>query len=103
KWDSAQFVRRHGEFISRPRSDPGAPVAEWEPRSARAATRPTAADRRRLDLDTESRDDPRGSGLLQCGGALDRHAAHVRVLQREPAQDARLASGSLGVLERGAV
>ena len=54
------------------------------------------------DLDAEPRDDARGGGLLERRGPLDRDPADVRVLEREPAQDARLATGLLGVLERRA-
>ena len=96
-----ELVRGHEEFISRTSRDPGAPVAQREPRRAGAAARATATDRRRLDLDPEARNDARGGGFLQRRGPIDRDAADARVLEREPAQDARLTPGPLGFLERG--
>ena len=41
-----------------------------------------------------------GRGLLERRGPLDRDAADTRVLEREPAQDARHATGLLRLLER---
>ena len=79
----------------------GAAVAEREPRRA-ASGRTSGSGRSSASLTStrEPRDDARGSGLLERGGALDRDAADAGVLEREPAQDAGHAPGLLGVLER---
>ncbi len=79
-----------------------AAVAEREPRRAALAARPAAPDRRRSFTSAASFALTRARRrLLQRGRPLDRDAADVRVLQREPAEDARLARSLLGVLERG--
>ena len=46
-----------------------------------------------------SRTTPGRRGFLERGGALDRDAGDARVLQREPAEDRRLARRLLGLLE----
>ena len=79
-----------------------AAVAEREPR--RAASGRTSGSGRpsaRCTSTREPRDDARRGRLLERGGPLDRDAADARVLEREPAQDARGASSLLCVLERG--
>ena len=88
-------IRDHAPLPASHEGDPyvpsaalGAAIAEREPRRAALPARAAAADRRRVDLGREARDDTRGSGLLERGGPLDRDAADARVLQREPAQDA---------------
>src|SRR4029079_1570509 len=61
--------------------------------------RAAAADRPVPHLDGEPSDDPLGGRALELGRALDRHAADTRVLEREPSQDRRYASGLLCFLE----
>src|SRR5207302_2779385 len=76
-----------------------APVAERRPRSRARTARAAAADRRVLDLGAQLLHDAGGGRFLERGGLLDRHASGAGVLQREPAQDRRLARRLLGLGE----
>src|SRR5439155_26846815 len=100
--DLAKLVWAHARFIPCAASSSAgeAAVAEREPRRRRRAAGAAAADRRRRHLRAEPDDDLCGGSLLERSRALDRDAAHARVLEREPAQDARRAACGLGVLER---
>ena len=78
-----------------------AALAEREPGCTALPARLAASDRRRAHLCRQLRADALGGRLLELGGALDRDAADIRVLEREPAQDARGTRRLLGILERG--
>src|SRR5205814_8834902 len=72
-----------------------AAVAERRPRRGARAAGAAAADRRVLDLRAELVHDTRRRRFLERGSLLDRDAGDTRILQREPAQDRRLARSLL--------
>src|SRR5207248_1558518 len=78
-----------------------AAVAERRPRRRPRAADAAAADRRILDLGPQLADDALGRGLLERRRLLDRHARDAGVLEREPAEDRRLARRLLSLLEPG--
>ena len=95
---SSCFIRASGGDPGT-RCAAGRAVAQARPRRGARTADAAAADRRILDLRAQLADDALGRGLLERRSPFDRDARDARVLQREPAEDRRLARGVLGLLE----